>query len=63
MAVGDIIKYKDIEIYRKLEQMKLGIKQSKKKSKIKLGDSIENLMSHSSYKRVNGALKQTRWGK
>lgn len=62
MAIGDIIKEKDIYTYRQLEKMKQEPKKEKKKEKeVKLGDSVHNLMKANSYKRVNGALRQTRW--
>lgn len=57
MAIGDIIKEKDIHTYRLLQKMK----QEPKKAKNKLGDSVTNLMKANSYKRVNGAIRQTRW--
>ncbi len=59
MGIGDIIKQKDYETYKKLAKM---CKESRKKEKeIELGDSIHNLMKANSYKRVNGAIRQTRW--
>lgn len=59
MAIGDIIKQKDYGTYKKLAKM---CKEPKKKEKeIELGDSVHNLMKSNSYKRVNGAIRQTRW--
>lgn len=58
MAIGDIIKEKDYDTYKKLAKM---CKNTKKKKKIELGDSVHNLMKANSYKRVNGAIRQTRW--
>ncbi|WP_427340635.1 hypothetical protein [Caloranaerobacter sp. DY30410] len=34
----------------------------KKKSDIELGDSVQNLMKHRAYKRIRGAIRQTKWG-
>lgn len=45
-----------------MRMAKMKHKKQKKKNEIKLGDSIENLMKHDSYKRVRSALKQIRWG-
>lgn len=59
MSIGEIIKKKDYDTYRKL--MRMCKKPKKKDKEIKLGDSVENLMKSNSYKRVNGALRQTRW--
>lgn len=36
-------------------------KKKDKKSDIELGDTIENLMRHSAYKRHKGALRQVRY--
>ncbi len=52
MTIGEYLKLTDIEIYIKL------IKLYKPKKEIKLGDSIENLMSHSSYKRIGRRVRQ-----
>jgi len=52
MTVGEYIKLTDIETYKKL------IKLYKPKKEIELGDSIENLMSHSSYKRIGRRVRQ-----
>ncbi len=52
MTIGEYIKLTDIETYKKL------IKLCKPKKKIELGDSIENLMSHSSYKRIGRRVRQ-----
>ncbi|MBP1924606.1 hypothetical protein J2Z76_000459 [Sedimentibacter acidaminivorans] len=59
MTIRELIKYKDMETYRKLQQ----IKYSSTSKKIKLGDSPKNLMKSNSYKRDKGAIKQTRWDK
>lgn len=61
MTVGEIIKYKDIDIYRKLLKM-CSKKIDKPKKEIELGDSVENLMKHDSYRREGRRLKQTKWG-
>ncbi len=50
MTIGEYIQEKDKEIYKEL--MKLT------KPKIPLGDKIENLMYHDSYKRVNRRIRQ-----
>ncbi len=52
MTIGEYIKLTDIETYKKL------IKLYKPKKEIELGDSIENLMSHSSYKRIGRRVRQ-----
>lgn len=51
MTIGEIIRYKDIDTYRKL--MQIG-----KNNKIKLGDKPENLMKHNSYKRQGRSIRQ-----
>lgn len=58
MTIGEIIRYKDIDIYRKL--MQIGRRQKKKR--IKLGDRPENLMKHRSYKRIGRRIRQIKWG-
>ncbi len=58
MTIGEILRRTDIDTYRKL--LKIGKRQNKKE--IELGDRPENLMKHDAYKRVRGALRQTRWG-
>ena len=60
MRIEEILKSKDIEIYRELK--KIGRKKRRRKNKIELGDKVENLMKHDAYKRVRGALRQIRWG-
>lgn len=59
MTIGEILQINSPGIYKKLIQIG---KADKPKKKIELGDSTENLMSANSYKRVRGALRQTRWG-
>lgn len=54
MTIGEYTQSKDIETYRKL--MKLC--NFKPKPIIQLGDSIENLMSHDSYKRIGRRVRQ-----
>ena len=56
MTIGEILKHKDINAYKKL--MQLCRKEDKPKKSIKLGDSIENLMGHRSYKKVKGRIVQ-----
>ena len=63
MNIGEIIRSKDIDTYRKLKSIeKKKNKKHRKKKEIELGDSIHNLMKHDAYKRVLGALRQIRWG-
>lgn len=59
MAIGEIIRIKDIDTYRKL--MKIG-KGQKKKNEIKLGDRPERLMQHDGHKRISGRVRQVKWG-
>ena len=56
MTIGEIIRIKDIDTYRKL--MKVGRRQQKK---IELGDNPENLMKHDSYKRQGRRIRQVKW--
>lgn len=58
MNIGEILKNNDIYTYNQLQKMK---QEPKKRDKVKLGDSVTNLMKANSYKRVNGAIRQTRW--
>lgn len=59
--MGEYIKQTDIKQYNRLKNM-FKAKTSKIKKEIKLGDSIENLMKHDSYKREGGRIKQRSWG-
>lgn len=52
----EIIKFKDIDTYRKLMRIR------NKKGKIRLGDKPERLMQHDAYKRVGRRIRQIRWG-
>ncbi|WP_077369698.1 hypothetical protein [Anaerosalibacter sp. Marseille-P3206] len=61
MTIGEIIRYKDINTYRKLTKM-CSKKIDKPKKEIELGDTVENLMQHDSYRREGRRLKQTKWG-
>lgn len=54
----EIIKFKDIDTYRKL--MQIGRRHNKKE--IELGDRPENLMKHRSYKRIGRRIRQIKWG-
>ena len=56
MTIGEILKYNDINTYKKF--MQLSKKTDKPKKNIVLGDSIENLMGHRSYKKVKGRIVQ-----
>jgi UTP-glucose-1-phosphate uridylyltransferase len=60
MTIGEYLYIYDRDMYRKL--MKIGRKQKKKKNNIELGDSIENLMRHDSYRRQGRRIRQTKWG-
>ena len=40
----------------------IGRKQKRGKKKIELGDSIENLMKHDSYRRQGRRVRQVKWG-
>lgn len=57
MTIREIIKYKDIDTYRRLQKM-----CGKKRKKIELGDIPENLMKADSYKRCGRRIKQRGWG-
>lgn len=54
MRVKDILKERDPKLYERLESIK-----KKKKEKLSERD-IEELMSHSSYRRHKGAMKQVK---
>jgi hypothetical protein len=60
MTIGEYIKQTDRHTYYKLINM-FKVKEDKPK-KIKLGDSIENLMKADSYKREGRRIKQRSWG-
>ncbi|MCF6464187.1 hypothetical protein [Clostridium sp. Cult1] len=61
MSIKEIVKFKDIDIYRRL--IKIGRRQQKKRDKgIKLGDRAERLMQHDGHKRVGRRIKQVKWG-
>ena len=49
MRIEKIIKEQNSDTYKKLK-------------KIKLGDSVENLMKHDSYRRQGRRIKQVKWG-
>ncbi len=60
MTIGEIIKLHSPETYIKLKSIdKIN---NKAKTEIKLGDKIENLMSHDSYKRSGRRIRQVKWG-
>jgi hypothetical protein len=61
MTIGEIIRFKDIDTYRKLIKM-CSKKIDKPKEKIQLGDSVENLMKHDAYRKIGGKIRQTKWG-
>ncbi len=54
MTIGEYIQATDIKTYNKL----LKLCNSKPKKPISLGDSIENLMKHDSYRRVGRRVRQ-----
>lgn len=54
MSIGEYIQITDIKTYNKL----LKLCYIKPKKPISLGDSIENLMKHDSYKRVGRRIRQ-----
>ncbi|WP_353096210.1 hypothetical protein [Tissierella praeacuta] len=59
MTIGEILKHEDIYQYNRLINMFKT--KEKPKKKIKLGDSIENLMRTDSYKREGRRVKQRGW--
>lgn len=64
--IGDQLKNKDKETYNELKQLfkdeNIDKNIEKKKEKIKLGDSVENLMRHDSHKRIGRRMRQVKWG-
>lgn len=59
MTIEEILKHKDINTYNKLNRMRIKHKKEPFAAiEIKLGDSIENLMGHRSYKKVKGRIVQ-----
>lgn len=60
MTIGEIIKTKDINTYRKL--LKLCNGKIDKPKKIELGCSVEELMRSDSYKRSGRRVRQMGWG-
>lgn len=56
MTIREIIKYKDIDTYRRLQKM-----CRKKRKKIELGDRPERLMQHDSYRRQGRRVRQVKW--
>lgn len=59
MTIGNYIKLTDIDTYKKIIKL---YKISKSPKEIELGDKVESLMKHDSYKRVRGKLVQRGWG-
>lgn len=55
MTIGERLKQTDRITYNKLIKM---FRIEVDKPKIKLGDSVENLMGHNSYKKVKGRIRQ-----
>lgn len=60
MTIGERLKHQDINTYNKLMQLckKKYKEEPFAKVEIKLGDSIENLMGHDSYRRTRGRIRQ-----
>lgn len=54
MTIGDIIKFNDIDTYKKLKAIG--------KKEIKLGDRPERLMRHDGHKRIGRRIRQVKWG-
>lgn len=50
------IKHKDINTYKRIKDL-FAVKEGKG---ISLGDTPENLMKHSSYKRIKGRVRQVK---
>lgn len=61
MTIGEILRKTDINTYNRLIKL-FKIEIDKPKKKIKLGDSIENLMKVDSYCRSGRRIKQRGWG-
>lgn len=61
MTIAEIIKHKDIDTYYKLKKL-CKSEIDKPGNKIKLGDSIENLMRADSYERRGRRIRQKGWG-
>lgn len=57
MTIGEIIKVKDIDTYRRLQQL-----DREQKKGIRLGDRVERLMQHDSYRRQGRRIRQVKWG-
>lgn len=57
MTIAEYIRVTDIKTYNKLSNLC----DTKAKKPIRLGDSIEHLMMHDSYKRIGGSIRQTHW--
>ncbi|MCR2043204.1 hypothetical protein NSA23_03635 [Anaerosalibacter massiliensis] len=55
MTIREIIKYKDIDTYRRLQKIC-------RKKKVELGDRVERLMQHDSYRRQGRRIRQVKWG-
>lgn len=56
MKIGKIIRYDNINTYRKLKAI------DKKKKSIRLGDKPENLIRANSHKRCERRIRQIKWG-
>lgn len=56
MKIEKYLQETDPVVYRRLKKV------GKKKKKIRLGDSVENLMKHNSYKREGRRIRQVKWG-
>lgn len=56
-TIAELIKYKNKEAYDKLKKI------SNANKGIELGDKVENLMKHNSYRRIGRRIKQVGWGR
>lgn len=60
MKIGEIIRHKQPDVYRKLMEIK-EIKKNTKPREVKINSQeVEYLMRHDGYKRIHGAIKQVK---
>lgn len=57
MTIRELIKANDIDAYRGLLQL-----DREQKKGIRLGDRVERLMQHDSYRREGRRIRQVKWG-
>lgn len=55
MTIRELMKANDIDTYRRLQKMC-------RKKKVELGDRVERLMQHDSYRRQGRRIRQVKWG-